>query len=165
MLYKWLKIAGNILISKTPLTFCTKYETLVAPSKLFFKTAEILHDVFYHYNKQNERWRDQTLKIWIFMNHPNVHHYCLLFWVSSCWIWYFRNFASNMVEYWFQNCPPNVCFSLISNTCGNACCWRYILSLSKHNAKESVITSHVNWVDIIMILIIAFTGWCHSRHC
>ena len=30
-------MAGNILISKISLTLCTKFETLVAPSKLFSK--------------------------------------------------------------------------------------------------------------------------------
>ena len=58
---------------KILLTLCTKFETQVAPSKLFFKIAEILHDVFYHQNKQNERWGGQKLKFWFFMNHPKAH--------------------------------------------------------------------------------------------
>ena len=37
MLYKWLKMVENILISQIPLNLCTKFKTLVAPSKLFSK--------------------------------------------------------------------------------------------------------------------------------
>ena len=55
-------MAGNILISKIPMTLCTKLETLVAPSKLFFfKLAEILHDVFIT-NTIINKMRDEEAK-------------------------------------------------------------------------------------------------------
>ena len=52
-------MAGNILISKIPLTLCTKFETLVAPSKLFSKLLKFC--MVYFITKIN-KMRDEEVK-------------------------------------------------------------------------------------------------------
>ena len=52
-------MAGNILISKIPLTLCTKFETPVAPSKLFSK---LLKSCMVYFITKINKMRDEEVK-------------------------------------------------------------------------------------------------------